>query len=109
MIWESLIITLCWKLMALILELQISYFDNPKRRILKTVNGKPGSGDFNKSSVVGMLLYLDGHTCPDIAYIVNCAGSYKSCPELVHEHALKQLCYYLNAIDDKGLIMKPYE
>ncbi|KAL7468621.1 hypothetical protein ACHAXS_008858 [Conticribra weissflogii] len=56
-----------------------------------------------------MLLYLDGHTCPDIAYIVNYAGSYKSCPELVHEHALKQLCYYLNANDDKGLIMNPYE
>ncbi len=41
--------------------------------LAKHVHGEPASGDFNYSSVVGMLLYLAGHTCPDITYAVDCA------------------------------------
>ena len=34
-------------------------------------SGELTSGKFNYSSVVGMILYLNGHTRPDIAYAVN--------------------------------------
>ena len=46
-------------------------------------------GDFSKSSVVGMLLYLAGHTRPDIAYAENSSARYMFCPERSHVFALK--------------------
>eukprot|EP00956_Cyclotella_meneghiniana_P015936 scaffold24808_cov102-Cyclotella_meneghiniana.AAC.1 len=39
--------------------------------LTKNENGEPPQGSFSYSSVVGMLLYLAGHTRPDIAYAVN--------------------------------------
>ncbi len=44
--------------------------------LAKHVYGEPVSGDFNYNIVFGMLLYLAGHTCPDITYAVNCAVRY---------------------------------
>ncbi len=35
--------------------------------LVKDAEGAPALGAFSYSSVVGMLLYLSGHTCPDIA------------------------------------------
>ena len=39
--------------------------------LVKDADGEPTSGMFSYSSVVGMLLYLSGHTRPDIAFAVN--------------------------------------
>ena len=47
--------------------------------LIKDSEGAPASDDFSYSSVVGMLLYLAGHTRPDIAYAVNCAARYLFC------------------------------
>ena len=77
--------------------------------LAKHVDGEPASGDFNYSSVVGMLLYLAGHTCPDITYAISCAARYMICPKLVHKQVLKRIGRYLKATADKGLIMKPSE
>ncbi len=77
--------------------------------LTKHEHGEPDSGDFNYSSVVGMLLYLAGHTHPDITYAVNFAERYMFCPKLVHKQALKHIGRYLKATSDKGLIMKPSE
>ena len=39
--------------------------------LLKDAEGAPASGAFSYISVVRMLLYLSGHTNPDIAYAVS--------------------------------------
>ena len=75
--------------------------------LVKDAEGEAAHGNFSYSSVVGMLLYLAGHTRPDIAYAVNCAARYMFCPKLSHEKHLKRLGRYLKATRDKGLIMNP--
>ena len=76
--------------------------------LVKDAEGAPATGAFSYSSVVGMLLYLSGHTCPNIyAYAVNCAPWYMFCPKKSHEEALKQIGRYLKATRNCGLIIKP--
>ncbi len=73
----------------------------------KHVHKEPASGDVDYSSVVGMILYLACHTCPDISYAVDCAAQCMLYTILVYEHALKQIGCYLKTASDKGLIMNP--
>ena len=47
--------------------------------LTKNEGGPPASGSFNYASTVGMLLYLSGHSRPDITYSVNCAARYMFC------------------------------
>ena len=75
--------------------------------LVKDKDGEQGSGDFNYASVVGMLLYLSGHSRPDIAYAVNCAARYMFSPRHSHELALKRIGRYLKATREKGLILNP--
>ncbi len=56
-----------------------------------------------------MLFFVAGHTCPDITYDFNSAARYMFYPQLVQEHALKQIGHYLEATSDSGSIMKPSE
>jgi hypothetical protein len=42
-----------------------------RKPLVKDENGKPQQDTFNYASVVGMLLYLSGHTRPDLAYSVS--------------------------------------
>ena len=75
--------------------------------LVKDADGEPAGGMFSYSSVVGMLLYLSGHTRPDIAYAVNCCARYMFCPRRSHELALKRLARYLKHTQDRGLILNP--
>ena len=75
--------------------------------LVKDADGPVASGDFSYSSVVGMLLYLAGHSRPDIAYAVNCAARYMFCPKQSHEKALKRIGRYLKATRERGLILNP--
>ena len=54
-----------------------------------------------------MLLYLAGHSWPDITYAVNCTARYMFCPKLSHEKALKRIGRYLKATRDRDLILNP--
>jgi hypothetical protein len=75
--------------------------------LVKDAEGALATGAFSYSSVVGMLLYLSGHTHPDIEYAVNCAARYMFCPKKTQEEALKQTGRYLKATRNRGLIIKP--
>ncbi len=75
--------------------------------LVKDAEGALATGAFSYSSVVAMLLYLSGHTPPDIAYTVNCAAWYMFCPKKSHEKALKQIGRYLKATCNRGLIINP--
>ena len=54
-----------------------------------------------------MLLYLAGHTRPDIAYAVNCCARYMFNPKHIDELALKRIGRYLKATHRRGLILNP--
>jgi hypothetical protein len=68
--------------------------------LVKNVNGDLVNGAFSYSSIVGMLLCLSGHTCPDITFAVNCCTYYMFCPKHSHELALKCIGCYLKQTPD---------
>ncbi len=86
----------CWKLLALMLQLQMECFHLSKP-LANHEHGKPASGNFNYRSVVGIILHLAGCTHPGIAYADNFAARYMFHPKLVHKHTIKRICCYLNA------------
>ena len=73
----------------------------------KDADGEMASGAINYPSVVGMLLYLSGHSRPDIAFAVHQCARYTFQPRLKHEIALKRIGRYLKGTVDKGIIMSP--
>ena len=75
--------------------------------LVKDEDGELATGQFSYSSVVGMLLYLAGHSRPDITYAVNCCARYMFCPRKSHELALKRIGRYLKATSSRGLILNP--
>jgi len=78
-----------------------------KNPLVRDEDGDLATGEFSYASVVGMLLYLAGHTRPDIAYAVNCCARYMFNPRKSHETAVKRIARYLKATRGKGLIFKP--
>jgi hypothetical protein len=75
--------------------------------LVKDADGEGIRGGFSYSSIIGMLLYLSGHTQPNIAYAVNCCARYMFCPKHSHESALKRIGRYLKQILERGMIMNP--
>eukprot|EP00804_Cyclotella_cryptica_P001528 CCRYP_003749-RA/>CCRYP_003749-RA protein AED:0.13 eAED:-0.00 QI:0/0/0/1/0/0.33/3/0/1355 len=73
----------------------------------KDADGQPASGSFNYAAVVGMLLYLSGHSRPDIAFAVHQCARYTFKPSRRHELAPIRIGRYLKGTMDKGLIMTP--
>ena len=73
----------------------------------KDLNGEPCNENFNYASVVGMLMYLQGHSRPDIAFAVNQCARYTFAPKRSHEEALKHIGRYLVGTADKGIIFTP--
>ena len=63
--------------------------------LVKDENGELASGVFSYISVVGMLLYLSGHTRPYFLLAVNIFAQYMFSPKRSHELALNRLSHYL--------------
>ena len=75
--------------------------------LVKDTDGEEPCGFFSYISVVGMLLFLSGRNCPDIAYAVNCCARYMFCLKRSHEKALKRIGRYLKATWDQSLRLNP--
>jgi hypothetical protein len=73
----------------------------------KDTDGDPPDSSINYPSVVGMLLYLAGHTRPDISFAVHQCARYTFKPTKRHCLALKRIGRYLKGTQGKGLIMTP--
>jgi len=78
-----------------------------RKPITKDEEGEPSQESFSYASVVGMLLYLSGHTRPDLAYSVSQVARFMFAPKRSHELALKRIARYLVGTADKGLILSP--
>jgi hypothetical protein len=77
--------------------------ENP--HLPKDVNGELAVGNFNYASVVGMLLYLSGHSRPDIAFAVHQCARYTFKPTRRHEQALVRIGRSLKGTMNRGLIL----
>jgi hypothetical protein len=73
----------------------------------RDINGEPDDSLINYPSVIGMLLYLSGHTRPDISFAVHQCARYTFKPTVRHVKALKRIGRYLKGTRTKGLIMSP--
>ncbi|KAL7477337.1 hypothetical protein ACHAW6_003142 [Cyclotella cf. meneghiniana] len=73
----------------------------------KDVHGDLASGNITYPMVVGMMLYLCSHSCPDIAFAVHQVVRYTFKPTFRHELALVRSGCYLKCTKDEGLIMSP--
>jgi hypothetical protein len=73
----------------------------------KDANGPAAQGLFNYPAVIGMLLYLSGHSRPDIAFAVHQCARYTFAPKRKHELALIRIGRYLKGTMKEGLIMRP--
>ena len=73
----------------------------------KDSKGSPCNSEFNYASIVGMLLYLEGHTRPDIAFAVNQCSRYTFSPKRSHEEALKHIGRYLKGTRNYGITFTP--
>ncbi len=59
-----------------------------QKPLVKNENGEPQQDTFNYASVVGLLLYLLGHTRPDLAHSVSQVARFMFNPKHLHEIAL---------------------
>ena len=73
----------------------------------KDADGEPAVGNINYPAVVGMLLYLSGHSRPDIAFAVSQVARYTFKPTRKHELALIRIGRYLKGTMDRGMTMTP--
>ena len=63
--------------------------------LVKDENGKPQQDTFNYATFVGMLLYLLGHTRPDLAYSVSQVAGFMFNPKHSHEIAINRIGRFL--------------
>ncbi|KAL7547469.1 hypothetical protein ACHAWF_011772 [Thalassiosira exigua] len=78
-----------------------------KAPLPRDLSGVPYTGSINYASVIGMLLYITGHSRPDCAFAVHQCARYTFEPKRTHVAALKRIGRYLKGTADRGLILDP--
>ena len=78
-----------------------------KAPLTNNLYGDPCSESFSFASIVGVLLYLDVHSRPDITHIVSQVARFAFFPKRSHESGLKFIGRYLLGTLNKGLIITP--
>lgn len=78
-----------------------------KDPLAKDQNGDPASMNFSYPLVVGMLLYLCGHSRPDIQFTVSQCARFLHSTKRSHEQALICIGQYLKGTMEEGLILRP--
>ena len=78
-----------------------------KDPLTKDLDGDPCSESFAYASIVWILLYLAGHSRPDITYSVSQVAMFTFCPKCSHEVGLKLTGRYLIGTHNKGQIINP--
>ena len=70
------------------------------------VNGYEAKIDWTNSyaSVIGMMLYLESNTRPNISFSVHRCARFTHNTKASHETAVKRICRYLQGIKDNGLV-----
>ena len=63
--------------------------------------------DWNYASVIGMLMYLDSNSRPDIQYAVHQCARFSHHPRQSHADGVKRIIRYLNATKNQGMTFKP--
>ena len=61
--------------------------------LVKDENSEPASRMFSYGSVVGMLLYISGHTRPDVSLAINSFSQYIFIPKRSNELSVKILAH----------------
>ena len=78
-----------------------------KAPLTKDLDGDLCSEYFAYSSIFGIMLYLAGHSRPDITYSVSQVARFTFCPKRPHEAFLKFIGRYLLGKRNKILIITP--
>ena len=73
----------------------------------KDIGGETRNGTYNYASVIGMLLYLSGHSRPDITFAVSQCARFTHSPTRLHEKALERIGLYLKKTNKSGMVFKP--
>ena len=73
----------------------------------KDTQGKPLNNDFHYQRVIGKLNFLKKPTRLDISYAVHQCARFCEHPKQSHGEPVRQLCRYLKATRDKGIVCNP--
>ena len=73
----------------------------------KDDNGEECDEDFNHTSVLRIIIYIQGHTRLDISFAINQYDRYAFGPRCSHEEAIKYIGRCLKGTRDKVIIMTP--
>ena len=72
----------------------------------KDLMGKPRKKSWKYQTAVGMLSYIQGHTCPDISMPVHQMARFCNDQKLSHEQVITRIGRYLLGSRDKGIKYK---
>ena len=80
-----------------------------KAPLVKDLCDDPCLESFAYASIVGMLLHLSGHSCPDISYSVSHVSRFIFCSKQSHEATLKLIGRCLLGTINKELLIAPLQ